>query len=60
MVNDKLTDVPSNYKPFHDLYKEQMGDEKFKAEMAKMTWTGGKKTPGRAKNNNKKKKKKKK
>jgi arylsulfatase len=42
MVNDHLTDVPATHKPFHDLYREQLGEEKFNEAMKRMTWNGGK------------------
>ena len=42
MVNDNLKDVPKEHKPYHELYRKQMGEEKFKEAMKSMTWTGGK------------------
>ena len=42
MINDDLPNVPKTHKPFHELYREAMGEEKYEAAMKAMTWTGGK------------------
>ncbi len=42
LVNDHLQDPPGTHKPYHDLYRGQLGDEKFREAMRLMTWTGGK------------------
>ena len=39
LVNDHLTDVPTTHKPFHDLYREQLGQERYDAAMRAMTWS---------------------
>jgi arylsulfatase len=39
LVNDHLTDVPATHKPFHDLYRQQLGQERFDAAMRAMTWS---------------------
>lgn len=38
LVNDHLKDAPETHKPFHDLYREQFGQERFDAAMRAMTW----------------------
>ncbi len=42
LVNDNLKDPPKTHKPYHDLYREQLGNEKFQEAMRLMTWSGGK------------------
>lgn len=42
LVNDHLKDPPAMLKPYHDLYREQFGEEKYQEAMRLMTWTGGK------------------
>lgn len=42
MINDDLPNVPKEHKPYHELYREAFGDEKFEAAMTAMTWEGGK------------------
>jgi arylsulfatase len=42
MVNDHLRHMPATHKPYHDLYREQLGEEKFNEAMKLMTWNGGK------------------
>lgn len=39
LINDHLKDVPEIHKPFHDLYREQLGQERFDAAMRAMTWS---------------------
>lgn len=42
MINDHLEDVPKEHKPYHELYHEAFGDERYEEAMRLMTWTGGK------------------
>ena len=42
LVNDNLEDAPKTHKPYHELYREQLGDARFQEAMRLMTWTGGK------------------
>ena len=39
LINDHLKDVPATHKPFHELYREQLGKERFDAAMRAMTWS---------------------
>jgi arylsulfatase len=46
LVNDNrdksgLGKRPKEHKPFHDLYRQHFGEERFKEAMSKMTWKGG-------------------
>jgi arylsulfatase len=42
MVNDHLDNVPKEHKPYHELYRDTFGEEKYKEAMRLMTWEGGK------------------
>jgi len=42
LVNDNLKGAPKTHKPYHDLYREQLGQQRFDEAMRRMTWTGGK------------------
>jgi arylsulfatase len=42
LVNDNLQDKPKTHKPYHELYREQLGEERFQEAMRLMTWSGGK------------------
>jgi arylsulfatase len=42
LVNDNLKDMPKTQKPYHELYREQLGEERFQEAMRLMTWSGGK------------------
>ncbi len=39
LVNDHLKNVPEIHKPYHDLYREQLGQERYDAAMRAMTWS---------------------
>ncbi|MFC1498109.1 arylsulfatase [Verrucomicrobiota bacterium] len=42
MVNDHIENVPKENKPYHELYRQAFGEEKFQEAMRLMTWNGGK------------------
>lgn len=42
MVNDHLENVPAEHKPYHELYREAFGEERYQEAMRQMTWVGGK------------------
>ncbi|MDP4644521.1 MAG: arylsulfatase [Opitutales bacterium] len=42
MVNDHLENVPAEHKPYHELYREAFGEERYQEAMRLMTWQGGK------------------
>lgn len=42
LVNDRLEEVPAEHKPYHDLYREAFGEERYQEAMRLMTWEGGK------------------
>ncbi len=52
LVNDRLKNPPKTHKPYHELYRRQLGQERFDEAMRLMTWSGGKpygkKKPGGA------------
>ncbi|TWU44277.1 Arylsulfatase [Novipirellula aureliae] len=42
MVNDHLENVPAEHKPYHELYREAFGEERYQEAMRQMNWVGGK------------------